>query len=443
MKRIFMTAVMAILSFTCLAQADNLIVSVEGGKIQGTLSADPQVAVFKGIPYAAPPVGVLRWKRPQPVIPWDGVMMADKFKKICPQVLTRPIESYPEQYRGLYTEHDEDCLFVNVWTPAGAVGTNAKLPVMFWIHGGAYNTGSGITASTDGDAWARKGVIVVTINYRLNILGFLCHPALTAEEGRSGNYGIYDQVAALKWTYENIAQFGGDPDNITIAGQSAGGMSVKNLVISPLAKPYVAKAIIQSGGGLDEMLRGPSNQEALDNTGKAYMESGGFSSIEEMRGAAYTDIISRCRNRFQAAPFADGIVLTSSLSQAVKEKKIADIPYLMGYNDGDMASMTGNVVPDFCRSLKQINKNPVYQYEFRRNAAGGKAPHSAELNYMFYTLDRGRRSVPQVDYELSDQMVTYWTNFCKFGNPNGEQGNATWRPFTEKDPFLMILDVTE
>ena len=443
MKKIILAIVTIALSCTCLAQGSNLVVSVEGGMIQGTLSADPQIAVFKGIPYAAAPVGELRWKRPQPVIPWEGVMMADKFKKICPQVLTRPIESYPEKYRSLYTEHDEDCLFVNVWTPAGVVGTDAKLPVMFWIHGGAYNTGSGITASTDGDAWARKGVIVVTINYRLNILGFLCHPALTDEAGRSGNYGIYDQIAALKWTYENIAKFGGDPDNITIAGQSAGGMSVKNLVISPLAKPYIAKAIIQSGGGLDEMMRGPTTQAELDNAGKTYMESGEFSSIEEMRGASYSDIISRCKARFQGAPFADGVVLTKSFSQAVNDKEIADIPYLMGYNDGDMASMIGDVVPAFCRALKQINKNPVYQYEFRRNAGGGKAPHSAELNYMFYTLDRGRREVPPVDYELSEQMVTYWTNFCKYGNPNGPRGKRPWHPYTEKDPFLMILDVAK
>lgn len=444
MKKLLLALLFTVLTVTCFAQKSNLVVSVEGGQVQGVISADPAVAVFKGIPYAAPPVGDLRWKKPQPVIPWEGVMMADKFKKICPQTLTRPITSYPEKYRSLYTEHDEDCLFVNIWVPADAVGTKAKLPVMFWIHGGAYSTGSGITASTDGDAWAKHGVILVTINYRLNILGFLNHPELTAEEGGSGNYGIYDQVAALKWTYENIAKFGGDPKNITIAGQSAGAMSVKNLVISPLAKPYVAKAIIQSGGGLEEMMRGASTQEAMDAAGKDYAESGGFASISDMRKASYSEILEKCNTRFQGAPHVDGVVLTKSFSQAVEDKDIADIPFLMGYNNGDMESMRGDVVPNLCAALKKVNKSPVYQYEFRRTLReGGLAPHSGELNYMFYTLDRNNAKAPQVDYDLSEQMVTFWTNFCKYGNPNGKKGSEPWHPYTAKDQFLMILDVVK
>lgn len=444
-KKLLLSIIVLGIAVVCQAQKYNYVVNIEGGKAQGVLSENPEVMVFKGIPYAAPPVGDLRWKKPQPVIPWDGVMVCDKFKKICPQTLTRPINSFPEKYRALYTEHDEDCLFVNVWAPADAVGKpGKKLPVMFWIHGGAFNTGSGITMSTDGDAWAQHGVILVTINYRLNILGFLSHPELTAEEGGSGNYGIYDQVAALKWTYENISKFGGDPNNITIAGQSAGGMSVKDLVISPLAKPYIAKAIVQSGGGLDEMMGGPTSQADLDSVGKAYMESGGFNSLSEMRSASYSDILSSCQNRFQGGPHADGVVLTGTVAQAVANSEIADIPYLMGYNDGDMASMRGETVPNFCSALKKVNKSPVYQYEFRRRVGkSGGAPHSGELNYMFYTLNRNRGDVPQEDMDLSEQMVTYWTNFCKFGNPNGKKSATPWREYTDNDPFLMILDVAQ
>lgn len=443
-QRLLLSAIFSVLAIFSQAQSLDFVVDVEGGQIQGVLSEDPSVMVFKGIPYAAPPVGDLRWKKPQPVIPWDGVMMCDQFKKICPQTLTRPVNTIPEQFRSLYTEHDEDCLFVNVWAPADAVGDlQRNLPVMFWIHGGAFNTGSGITMSTDGDAWAKHGVILVTINYRLNILGFLSHPELTAEEGPSGNYGIYDQVAALKWTYDNIARFGGDPDNITIAGQSAGGMSVKDLVISPLAKPYIAKAIVQSGGGLGEM-GAPSSQADLDAKGKAYMESGGYASIDEMRKAGYDDILSACKNRFQGGPHTDGVVLTESVAEAVADGNVADIPILMGYNDGDMASMTGETVPNFCSALKKVNRSPVYQYEFRRRVGkSGGAPHSGELNYMFYTLGRNSGEVPQEDWDLSEQMVTFWTNFCKFGNPNGEKSSAPWREYSDTDPFLMILDVPQ
>ena len=443
-KRIITLSLFSCMAVLCLAQQNNNVVRVEGGLIQGALSADPDVMVFKGVPFAAPPVGEFRWKKPQPVQPWEGIMMADKYKKICPQRLTRPLTSYPEKYRSLYTEHDEDCLYLNVWTPAEAVGKDEKLPVMFWIHGGGYSTGSGITMSTDGDAWARHGVILVTINYRLNVLGFLNHPELTAEEGSSGNYGMYDQVAALKWTYENIANFGGDPDNITIAGQSAGAMSVKNLVMSPLAKPYIAKAIIQSGGGIGDMMRSSSVQSELDANGKAYMESGGFATLAEMRNASYDEIIEKCKERFQGGPHPDGSVLIESFKESVDNKHVADIPYLMGYNDGDMAGMTGEVVPQMCSALKKINSSPVYQYEFRRTPGkSGGAPHSGELNYMFYTLDRNRNAVPQEDYDLSEQMVTFWTNFCKYANPNGKDGNFPWRQYAEEDPYLMILDVPQ
>lgn len=415
----------------CFAQ-EPPVVNVTGGKIEGIRCDSPEVVVFKGIPYAAPPIGEMRWKLPQPIIPWDGVMKADKFKKVCPQVLTRPLNSYPEKYRSLYTEHDEDCLYLNVWAPADAIGTDAKLPVMFWIHGGQYKTGSGITMSTDGVAWAKHGVILVTINYRLNILGFLSHPELTEESGSSGNYGIYDQLAALKWTFENIAQFGGDPQNITVAGQSAGGRSVKTLVISPLAKPYIAKAIIESGGGLDDIDRNLEQKE-FDKIGLDYVSAGGYSSLEQLRAADYEEIISRCSNSYTKSPHIDGTILTESFTAAVKNNTIADIPFLIGYTDGDAEGRKGEVVHSFCRS-RSSSDNPVYEYEFRRSPGkSGNCPHSGELVYVFGTLERNGRPVLKEDSYLSESVVTWWTNFCK--------GIAPWAPFTKDNEYLKIIDV--
>lgn len=434
---IIYAAVVCCFSPACSSDIVADTVAIEGGQVKGIPSeANPDVIVFKGIPYAAPPVGDLRWKNPQPVIPWDGVLVADHYKKICPQVLTRPLSSYPEKYRNLYTEHDEDCLYLNVWTPAEAVGdTKAKLPVMFWIHGGQYKTGSGITMSTDGDAWAKHGVILVTINYRLNVLGFLNHPELTAESGSSGNYGMYDQLAALKWTYENIAQFGGDPENITIAGQSAGGRSVKTLVISPLAKPYIAKAIIESGGGLDDIdSQNGLTQFDFDAIGQRYVEGGGYSSLEELRKATYLEIIDRCSNSYVMSPHIDGTILTESFTEAVNNGNIADIPFLIGYNDGDSEGRKGDIIHNFCVARDQKGTKPAYEYEFIRTPGkSGNCPHSGELVYVFGTLDRNGKPIPQEDYELSEQVVTWWTDFCK--------GIAPWEPYTEANPYTKIIDV--
>ena len=235
---------------TTLAWAQNPVVKVEGGLLQGIPSAASEITVFKGIPYAAPPVGELRWKRPQPVAKWDGVKVADTFSNICWQPGNAVGTFYGNEfYWKEQTVQSEDCLYLNIWTPTNAVGQpDRKLPVAFWVHGGAYFNGYGHEITMDGDAWASRGVILVTINYRLGIFGFLAHPELSAEsaDGTSGNYGTYDQVAALKWVYENIAQFGGDPKNITVLGQSAGAASIKNLVSSPLSKGMIKNAVIQT-----------------------------------------------------------------------------------------------------------------------------------------------------------------------------------------------------
>ena len=223
--------------------------TVENGKIKGIPCGWPSITVFYGIPYAAPPVGDLRWKAPQPAVGWEGVRDCARASAKCWQLGVGKGSFFEHEFYPYEEEMDEDCLYLNVWTPAQS--TEERLPVIFWIHGGGFMTGYGHSAHFDGEHFARQGVILVTINYRLNIFGWMVHPELDAEspEGVSGNYGLLDQIAALKWVSRNIRAFGGDPDNITIAGQSAGAACVQSLICSPLAKGLYAKAIMQSGGG--------------------------------------------------------------------------------------------------------------------------------------------------------------------------------------------------
>jgi para-nitrobenzyl esterase len=232
--------------------AENPVLTIEGGQVQGVLADDhPDVFVYRGIPYAAPPIKENRWKEPQPIVPWKGVKICDTFGRPSYQAIQYTGGYYTEWGYGKEAAFSEDCLYLNVWTKApGQV--NKKLPVALWIHGGGYREGFGSEPEFDGQEWGAKDVVLVSINYRLGVFGFLVHPALTAESPHhvSGNYGILDQIEALKWIKKNIAQFGGDPDNVTIFGQSAGGGSVRTLCESPLARGLFHKAVIMSAQGL-------------------------------------------------------------------------------------------------------------------------------------------------------------------------------------------------
>jgi para-nitrobenzyl esterase len=211
-------------------------VRTEAGPVLGLSAKDPSIMVYKGIPYAAAPVGALRWQAPQPPIQWEGVRMADQFGDICPQM-----------QRNTNVPMSEDCLFLNIWTGAGSA--DERRPVLVWIYGGRFIGGSGSEPIYDGEGLARKGLVVVTFNYRTGVFGFLATPELSQESGRnaSGNYGLLDQIAALRWVHQNIASFGGDPNRVTIAGQSAGAASVLHLINAPLAKGLFQRAIAQSG----------------------------------------------------------------------------------------------------------------------------------------------------------------------------------------------------
>ena len=294
-------------------------------------------------------------------------------------------------------------------------------------------------------------MILVTINYRLGIMGFLSHPLLADEDpdGVSGNYGTWDQVAALKWVHKNIAQFGGDPDNITILGQSAGAASIKNLVTSNESKKLVSKAIIQSIGGIGDLIPSPA-QDVAENIGKEMMDAVGLTTLEAMRAAA-PEKLDEGFGAFMATgkvqglpltPHLDGRLLGKSFTEATMDNTIADVPYMIGSTLDDMPGMEPGII-EFGKVRSKLTDKPVYAYRFDRRLPGepNTAYHSSELWFMFKTLSRSRRPFTPADYELADRMMDYWTNFAKYGNPNGNNVNGEWKPATEADPFVMHLDI--
>lgn len=447
MKKLFIFISTCLL--TTAAWGQGPVIKVDGGKLQGIASVQSGVTVYKGVPYAAPPVGSLRWKRPQPVKTWRGVRIANTFSSICPQPGSAPETFYGKEfYWKDRPRQDEDCLYLNIWAPTQSIGDrNRKLPVALWIHGGAYMNGYGHEVTMDGDAWAGRGVILVTINYRLGIFGFLCHPALSAEnsDGSSGNYGTYDQVAALKWVHENIAQFGGDPDNITVMGQSAGAASVKNLVLSPLSKGLIRHAIIQSGGGIGKFIDTDRSNAKADADGKAFMDKNGLTTIGDMRAAGQEKLLELEKNAgFQAmglfSPHNDGTLLPESFDDAAKNNRLANADYMIGSTLDDIMPMSKQI-DAFCYLRDSLQK-PAYQYLFVRKLPGTKdgAFHSSELWYMFNTLGRSWRPMTSADKKLAGKMTDYWTNFAKYGNPNG-QGTETWHPFKQDNPYIEVLNI--
>ncbi len=441
--------------FTGCAQ-DKTIVKVDGGKVQGVETSIEGVYAYKGIPFAAAPTGDLRWKAPQPVTPWKGVRVCDSFSAAGVQEPHTPQNPYTSEFFfDGDPEFSEDCLYLNVWTKApGEPGK--KLPVALWIHGGGYNAGWGFEPEMDGKAWAQKDVVLVTFNYRLGIFGFLAHPLLSAENehGVSGNYGLLDQIAALQWVHDNIAGFGGDPDNITVFGQSAGAGSVKNLISSPLTGNLIKKAIIQSGGGVsDRPMLQATGLKQIAEANKKIFDWGGYDTLEKMR-AASTEAIYTLAGRYGQAtgeparistsPIVDGYVSPKSFDDAAREGIIKDIPYMIGYTLDDMGMLAGGI-DAFC-DLRNAAGKPVYAYQFARplpdtdpatHALKG-AFHSSELWYTFKSLDRSDRPFTEADWTLAEHMSNCWTNFVKTGNP-GEG----WKAYTRENPDYMIFQLSE
>lgn len=459
-------AILSILACTAFAAvaAETPVLEIESGKIIGVPTDTGCAIVYKGIPYAAPPVGNLRWRKPRPVEPWKGVRKCEKFG---PASMQGDQDKRSFYYREFFSDGDpersEDCLYLNVWTPA-AGSSLARLPVMLWIHGGAFSGGFGHEMEFDGEAFARRDVILVTINYRLGMCGFMAHPQLTAENdgNGSGNYGLFDQLAALQWVKKNIRAFGGDPDNITVFGQSAGACSVQALISSPLTAGLISKAIIQSGGGLNGPLAAMPRAE-LEKVNEELWNLAGMTMLEEMRACPperFGEVVSAYGKSKGGSvhPFwmtVDGELLTRPLTEAALAGGQLDIPYMIGYNKNDMSpEAMKKAAVNWSLLLEKQGRTPAYVYAFTRELPSYPdelkmegddktgAFHSAELWYVFGTLKRSRRQFTAADYDLSERMVTYWTNFAKSGSPNGD-GIPAWKPCVNEDRHIQILDVTD
>lgn len=442
------------------------------GPVRGVPCGNPMHTVFRGIPYAAPTTGVLRFAPPMPPKPWAEERVCDTFSQICMQ--TPPPKGIPfgdfflKEFYPYPYPCSEDSLSLNIWTPAQAA--EEKLPVLFWIHGGGLGTGYGHEMEFDGEAFCREGVILVTINYRVNYFGFFAHPELSAadEHGVSGNYGILDQMAALKWVQENIAAFGGDPQRVTIFGQSAGGGSVISHLTSDLSDGLFARAIIQSGSFGITSYAMQTTLKSAEDWGVAACDALG-KTVEELRAMPADDLLKA----FDAVsenigPYPrqaeDGYVFKQSPGAALISGRLKDVPIMVGSVRGDMNLILGRdskmagegiepsgaiLAGDTLIACRQAmdGRIPAYVYFFdpyipEHDIYGfvedGMPYHSSELWYVFGTLDRCWRSFDGRHYDLSKIMVKYWANFAKNGDPNGE-GLPAWHAFTEECKEEMYL----
>jgi len=452
MKKLSLITLMFVILVLASCSDSNPVLKIEGGEVIGVPTLTKGIIAYKGIPFAAPPVGNLRWKEPQPVIPWEGVKVADTYGDAASQTTWEPESFYGREWRASGSvPFTEDCLYLNIWTPA-AGKTDKKLPVAMWIHGGGLREGFAYEPEMDGgEDWASRGVILVQITYRLGSMGFFSHPLLSAESphGVSGNYGLLDQVAALKWIHNNIKQFGGDPDNITIFGQSAGAGSVQSLCASPLSKNLISHAISMSGGGLSSARPGvPLDTAQLAN--KNMMDYFKKATLEEMRALSFEDLLqmsadytAATQKRVMWSTVIDDYFLTGTFSDVARANEIADIPYIFGMTANDMSDAT-KAIKDFCALRAEKSNKPAYAYLFTRQLPGDEngAFHSADLWYVFHSFRHSWRPFTAGDEELSLKIVDFWTNFAKYGDPNGK-GGGVWTPYTSDVPEFMVFDADE
>ncbi|MGB6962338.1 MAG: carboxylesterase/lipase family protein [Candidatus Acidiferrum sp.] len=471
-------------------------VKTQAGVVEGTTSADGKVQMFKGIPYAAPPVGALRWKEPQPAPSWTGVRKATEFGARCMQWDVFGDMVFRDAGPG------EDCLYLNVWTPKAEAG--AKLPVMVWIYGGGFQAGATSEPRQDGEMLAHRGVVIVSMNYRLGIFGFFSHPELTKESAHhaSGNYGLLDQAAALEWVRKNIAVFGGDPENVTIFGESAGSFSVSAQMASPVARRLVHRAIGESGAFFGRTLPAKPLAES-EKDGANFGESIGADSLEKLRamsGQQIMDAAMKDKDSFRFGPNIDGYFFPKSPAEIYAKREQAHVELLAGWNHdegsyhqffgkdeptkenyakkiektfGDKAAEVLKLFPGgtdeqaqesagllatanfiafgtwkWIEEQRELERPAVYRYEFddappMPPAADGTpgvsrgAYHSSEIEFVFGMLKSKDLPWRPEDFTLSDEMGAYWTNFAKTGNPNG-QGLAEWPRYNAKDGYMVM-----
>jgi len=461
-------------------------VQTESGTLSGV--SEGGLSVYKGVPFSASPVGDLRWRAPVQIAPWTGTRKADAFAPACMQDgVSMPGEKPPVV--------SEDCLYLNIWTPAK--GAHERLPVIVWIYGGGFINGSASMPLYWGDRLAHKGVIVVTVAYRLGPLGFLAHPELTRESPQhsSGNYGLMDQIAALEWVQRNIAAFGGDAKNVTIAGQSSGAISVSILMTSPRAKGLFERAIGESGGLFEPLQLAPKYLLAnAEGDGEKYAVSLGASSLQQLRSLPAARLTGNANGIVH--PVIEPYVLPASPYEAFASGTQNDVPLLLGSNaeearsltdvskvkaatfDADVAQSFGQLPPAllaayphatdkeaqearlglerdlrfawdmwaWARLQAGTGKSPVYYYSFRQQPPfpagsvyeGWGASHFAELWYVFDHLDQEPWRWTKADRKVAEEMSSYWTNFAKSGNPNGPN-LPPWPEFTKADSKVLYI----
>jgi para-nitrobenzyl esterase len=465
-------------------------VLTEQGLVSGVRNAAGDVLAFKGVPFAAPPINELRWKAPQPALPWEGVRKCDTWPASPIQNKPAPFAMWTKEFIAPPEPLSEDCLYLNIWTAAKSA--EEKLPVLVWIYGGGFTSGSSACAVYDGEALAQQGIIYVSINYRVGILGFMAHPELTATSGTnsSGNYGLMDQLAALRWVKKNIAAFGGDPSRVTIAGQSAGAMSVNALVASPLSKGLLQGAIAQSGGMLAE--RFSKTLANLEVIGTEVAKKLNANSIAELRQVP-ADTLQKVASTFPFGsfmPIKDGYVLPDLGRNIIKNKQHNQVPMMSGWVAADGALFNGSAptVASFTAFAKEkygddlenflkafpaatdeeakrsqqkinlmefaayasrvwaeVNDNPTYLYHFSHVSTDKPdfpnygAFHTSEVPYALHTLKLWERPWQERDLKMEKIMSTYWINFVKTGNPNGS-GLPEWKKYESTIGSIMELN---
>jgi len=482
LSKILLVAILSSFFIWSKAQSLSSIIVTKNGKIEGTI--ENGIRTFKGIPFAAPPVGDLRWKAPQPVKSWDDVLKAYKFA--------------PGSVQNQKLEQSEDCLYLNVWTQAKSA--KDKLPVMVWIHGGGFTAGAPLEATYFGEKLTNKGVIYVSIAYRLGALGFLAHPELSAESPNkvSGNYGLLDMIEALKWVKKNISAFGGDPNKVTIFGESAGAIAISNLCASPLAKGLFAGAISESGGSFGPVEAssrrdGIVSLKGAENNGIEFMKQLNVTSVAELRKINPQEFFKVRAGGFW--PNADGYVIPDDQYKLYETKKFNDVNVLIGFNSDEGGQFTRASNPEaykkgiearfgnfagkileaypgntdeqtytssadifretafgwptwtWARLQSRTGKSNVFLYYFDQKQPTNPrmpkelrgAPHAAEIKYVLENIDP--KTYGEADLKLSDLMGTYWTNFAKYGNPNGEK-LPEWPKFTENNQKVMYFKNT-
>jgi para-nitrobenzyl esterase len=477
------------LGISVTAFADSLTVKTEQGKVQGKTINGGKVKAFLGLPYAAPPVGDLRWKAPQAPAKWKGERDGSTFGPHCAQN-----HVFDDMVFQDAAGAKEDCLFLNVYAPADATG-KGKLPVMFWIHGGGYSGGSSDEPRHNGDFLPLKGVVLVTINYRLGVFGFLATSDLAKEgNGSAGNYALLDMVAALQWVKANIGRFGGDAGNVTIFGESAGSFAVSTLMASPMAQGLFQKAIGESGAAFSDVLPTDTLDVRLKKDDD-WVASLGVKSLAELRALPTDKILDAVKAKHGGfPPDIDGKFLTEPVPDTYAAGKQAHVPLLAGWNR-DEGSFLGNGMTvekwkamaagmfkdraaefltlypgdtdeqavdsaiaygsdafiafgtwKWLEAHRKTGDSPVYRYHFELRAlpskyhAGTFAFHSDDIEYVFGTLDtRPGETVRPEDRTLSDQMMSYWTNFAKTGDPNGA-GLPAWPKYGPDDALIHLND---